>query len=85
MSRDERRCPYCLEACGDQTGLFNAGAQPQEGDVSICFYCAEVSAYTADGGIRKPEPKEMDLFMVDPRVLIAQAHIRERIGGKTAH
>lgn len=65
--RYEARCPHC--------GLVNTMTEnvdgdgppvPESGDVSICWGCAEVSVFTADGGLRPAEPAELAELRADP-------------------
>lgn len=67
------KCPYCGEGADGATG----DRVPKEGDIVICFYCAEVGVYTEDLLIRRATFKEHQEFKVDDEVQRYQKAIRK--------
>lgn len=53
-----RNCGHTLDACT----AIEDGATPSTGDISICLYCGELSAFTEDLTIRKVSKEEFESY-----------------------
>ena len=60
-------CPYCGRHTDCDTEAYGDGV-PEVGDVSVCFYCAGVGIYTADG-VRLPTDSERVVLLTDAGVV----------------
>jgi hypothetical protein len=70
------RCGARLDAA---TGLSSA-SPPKEGDISICWYCAHLAAFTADGSLRPLTEAERVQVIVDVEVQKAVTAVLARQG-----
>ncbi|QOV99542.1 hypothetical protein [Rhodococcus pyridinivorans] len=71
-------CPHCHRAndrttCADPN---NPDAQPNPGDVNLCFNCGGPSIFTEDSP-RLPTEEELEQLLANPRIVHAQISIRE--------
>lgn len=71
----------CL-GCGmevNQANVVGQGATrpPKEGDLSICAFCSNLMAYTANGGFRALEPDEIQEIFSDERIMSYLKEIAE--------
>lgn len=64
------RCPHCGQVftLTERTAADDQPAMPEAGDVTVCWGCAGVGMFTADGGVRLPEPAELAELRADPAV-----------------
>lgn len=65
----------CL-GCGhvsDMAFPINGPTSPQEGDVTVCAYCAEIMVFNHDGSVRKPAEEDK----IPPSALRAAKYIKE--------
>jgi hypothetical protein len=72
-------CPYCKatnDAACDSAGSSEA---PAPGDFSICAYCASVSAFTQDRGLRALTSEESLVAAHNEQVVRARAALQEII------
>jgi glutaredoxin len=56
---NKRECPYCantLDAASHEEGI-----EPQVGDISMCFYCGELSLFGENEFIAVPDEKKAEL------------------------
>jgi hypothetical protein len=86
MKFDTFRVPpmACL-GCGkkvDAATLPDGGVGPDEGDVTICFYCGHLMAFTADRKLRDLTSDEMHDVAGDPLILRMQRARAATSGGK---
>lgn len=56
----ETVCQKCDHKLNTSAGLTAGLANPEEGDISICLYCGEISIYRSDLTLRKPTEQERD-------------------------
>ena len=75
---DPVACPYCGALHDRHTAADRKGGPPVEGDAAVCFTCAGVSVYNADGSQRKPTESERAEFMTDPDVQKAVSYFSAR-------
>jgi hypothetical protein len=63
-------CPYCLAAFNGAARVTELGSAPEDGDVSICVVCHQVSVFQGDasGGLRKPTDDERRVFDADAEI-----------------
>ena len=69
----ERVCPSCSADLPLQTCISPEDAEPAPGDVSICFYCAELLVY--DDDLNLSVCPEDDPYRNDPLVVRARAEL----------
>lgn len=70
-------CPHCSAFINGATFIEdNEKVIPEEGDVSVCLYCARVSIYLKDGTLRKPTDKEHELISDDPDIFKAVSIVK---------
>lgn len=69
-------CPHCLQTLDGFTGP--KGERPDEGAVAMCFYCTELSLYTADEMLRKPTPLEAVELNADPQIKTMRLLLQKR-------
>lgn len=69
-------CPYCRKVMDGATGITSE-AEPDEGDVSICFYCAKVSVFTAEGRLVEPTEEQAATFAEDDVITEAKAALED--------
>lgn len=78
------RCPCCGALIDGFSGITDAEATPEPGDVGVCLYCCEVHVYDGEPvAVRKPTPQESLAFAADPSVAEAVriAHAARQQGG----
>jgi hypothetical protein len=75
FSKRDSSCPHCLEPNDGATGL--EAQNPNEGDVSICFYCAEISVFGKNLGLLKPSPSKLAQILQDPQIAALQTAMRQ--------
>jgi hypothetical protein len=63
----ECACPSCGIPLDAASGVSDADAQPETGDITVCFYCNTVLEYTGD----------MDLVAVD--IMTLQPEVRDLV------
>jgi len=63
-------CHDCGARCDDLSNIDPAGLDlPDDGDVSVCAYCACIAIYTGNGLDRRPPtPTELQRLENDPNV-----------------
>lgn len=80
MARDRMHRLGCW-ACGhvnDAASSLDTTEPPDDGSVSICFYCSALSVFTGQGlVVRQPTPGELDEFLADPRIQYLLASLDE--------
>lgn len=78
---NETECPSCGAKMDMVTGL-TSDERPAIGDVSVCYYCAEVLEFvTVDPtSIRVPPQERMESLMNQPAVRQAVEMIKEKRG-----
>lgn len=69
-------CPHCSRELTGASAFEGGEGPPQEGDVSICVYCAGVSLWAKGGGLRKPHPREAEQLSRDPQLARMRQAIR---------
>lgn len=72
-------CPSCGHALDSATALHHRGAQPDPGDISICFYCAAVNRFALgrDGLVLEAVTgDDLILTLAHPDVKLAVAAVR---------
>lgn len=60
-------CPWC-HATSDGAESYEQGVEPEEGDVSICWSCRQISIYTHSLGLRIPNGEEYERAIKNPGV-----------------
>lgn len=73
-------CPHCGRENNMHAETFDTKTGPEDGDVSICWKCHEVSFFASDrpGGLRKPEtPQEIWNATMEPQIQQAIHAMRE--------
>lgn len=60
-------CPYCARTNDAAVAEDGRDDRPTPGDYSVCFYCAGVAVFSADG-VRKPTEAERAELVEDPHV-----------------
>ena len=80
----ECRCLEC-HAILDLANSIHGDARPTPGDISICFYCGNLSAFMEDGNLRELTSNEMHDIAGDERLIAAMKNrkwIRDEIRKK---
>lgn len=76
-------CPYCGKLNDKATA--EQDANPEVGDVSVCFYCGEIGVYTNILGvmsIRKMREEDIDTMSSETLQSIQRIkHVLRNIGG----
>jgi hypothetical protein len=65
----KNRCRRCGQNNNAATNTTNEEVTPDEGDVSVCINCGEISMFTAEGKLREPTPEEFTLLAKSKEVL----------------
>jgi hypothetical protein len=77
------RCPHCGSVNDRASGLGhdNTGG-PVDGDVSLCFQCAEFGVFdrSVPGGVREPTPEEVADIRSEASAMRAQAELKSLRG-----
>jgi hypothetical protein len=58
----EDRCPYCGEVIDSASTLEGEPPLATPGDMSLCFYCAEVAQFGADFKLKKMSTREIAML-----------------------
>ena len=69
-------CPHC-NAKMDMATQADGEDRPREGDITVCFYCAGVSVFTAEFALLKPS--EEHLKTLDQETLDLILNVQEKI------
>lgn len=74
---DVMLCPHCGAENDAFTPVTDPDSYPEEGDVSLCFSCAELAIFTGHGlEVRLPSDAELAELNADKRITTAQTTIR---------
>lgn len=77
------RCPACGSKLDGFTDVSLEDARPSPGDGSICAYCAAMLTFDrSEKGrliLRYPTDKELAVFTVDPKMILARDAVMEMI------
>jgi hypothetical protein len=57
------QCPYCGAQMDRASGIIQHEThQPRPGDVTLCFYCAELNIF--DKGLKMRKPTDLETFEI---------------------
>lgn len=80
-------CPHCKEFLDGATAMSSDGKsreKPKAGDITICLYCAEWSAFTASGRLIVPSEKTLKHIKNDAIAQITEQATRRLIASPNA-
>jgi len=68
----EDRCPYCGEVVDSASTLKDDVPLATPGDMSVCFYCAEVMQFGADFKLKKMSTREIAALSAEEKADLKQ-------------
>jgi hypothetical protein len=74
-----KHCLKCKEKLDDQTATDGSGTSPEEGNISICLYCANLAVYKVEDGelvIAPISEEDRKNIESDPDIMAAVAWVK---------
>jgi hypothetical protein len=77
-------CETCLHVLDGATAIDGSEIKVKEGDVSICFYCGQISVFTKEFNLRKITDEEMKELKIEShpdyqKLLLMAIYIKAKV------